>query len=76
MDVLSFAVVPNIGFDDDTNRFTLHAHEVLFDMAESHLFVSIAEGHHGDPMKIFMNDRLYDLFAGLPCGFTSSSGSI
>jgi hypothetical protein len=27
-------------------------------------------------MQIFMNDRLYELFAGLPCRFTSSSGDL
>lgn len=70
------AVVPYLVFDVDTNRVTLHADEKLFDMTESHLFGSVAEGTSIDPMKIFMNDRLYELFAGLPCRFTSSSGDL
>ena len=45
-------------------------------MTESHLFGSVAEGVSGDPMRIFMNDRLYELFAGLPCRYVSSSGSL
>ena len=72
---MSLAVVPYIVFDVDTNRVTFHADEKLFDMTESHLFGSVAEGATGDPMKIFMNDRLYELFAGLPCRYVSSSGS-
>ena len=73
---MSLAVVPYLVFDVDTNRVTLHADEQLFDMTESHLFGSVAEGVAGDPMRIFMNDRLYELFAGLPCRYVSSSGSL
>ena len=43
---------------------------------EIDLFGSIGEGLWGDPMKIFMNDRLYELFAGLPCRLESSSGKL
>jgi hypothetical protein len=73
---LGRAVVPYFAFDVGTNRVTLHADEKLFDMSESHLFGSVAEGAFIDPMQIFMNDRLYELFAGLPCRFTSSSGDL
>ena len=73
---MSLAVIPYIVFDVDTNRVTFHADEQLFDMTESHLFGSVAEGFSGDPMRIFMNDRLYELFAGLPCRYVSSSGSL
>ena len=47
---MSLAVVPYIVFDVETNRVTLHADELLFDMTESHLFGSTAEGYAGDPM--------------------------
>ena len=73
---LGKAVVPYLVFDVDTNRVTLHADEKLFDMTESHLLGSVAEGTSIDPMRIFMNDRLYELFAGLPSRFTSSSGDL
>ena len=41
-------------------------------MTNSHLFGSIAEGTSGDPMQIFMNDRLYELFSGLPSRYYST----
>jgi hypothetical protein len=65
-------VIPYMVFDVDTNRVTLHADELVFNMTNSHLFGSILEGTSGDPMQIFLNDRLYELFSGLPLRYKST----
>ncbi len=40
---LNSAVIPYSAFDFDTNRDTLHADELLFDMTENLVFGSVAE---------------------------------
>ena len=75
-DTLKKAVAPYMVFDVDTNRVTLHADTELFDMTQSHLFGSVVEGTDGSPMKIFMSDRLYELFSGLPSRRTFESGNL
>ncbi len=54
---LSQVALPYMVFDDGTDRITLHADELLFDVTETNLYGSVAEGTDGDPTKIFANDR-------------------
>jgi hypothetical protein len=53
-------------FDVGTNRVILNADEIMFDVAGTST---------DDPMKLYFNERLYELFAGLSCRYESSVGS-
>ncbi len=44
---LYVAVIPYVSVDVNTNRVTLHAGELLFDLTKTHVFASVAEGFGG-----------------------------
>jgi hypothetical protein len=63
------AVAPYLDFDPTTNRVILHAHNCFFDEVASTL-----QGYHY--IQIYFNERLYDLFVGLPHELVSLEGEL
>ncbi|MFM7984979.1 MAG: phage minor capsid protein, partial [Candidatus Fonsibacter sp.] len=67
--LIDAAVSPYLDFDPTTNRVILHAHQFFFD----EVGVAISGGRY---VKIYFNERLYDLFVGLPYERVSSDGEL
>ena len=62
-------VAPYLDFDPTTNRVILHAHQFFFDeVAAETAGIKIVE--------IYFNERLYDLFVGLPYKYVSINGEL
>ncbi|MFM7985001.1 MAG: hypothetical protein ACKPKO_37345, partial [Candidatus Fonsibacter sp.] len=67
--ILDYAVAPYLDFDPTTNRVILHAQQFYFDEMGP-----VVRG--GYVIKIYFNERLYDLFVGLPYEHLSSEGEL
>ncbi|MFM7985138.1 MAG: phage minor capsid protein, partial [Candidatus Fonsibacter sp.] len=67
--ILDYAVAPYLDFDPTTNRVILHAQQFYFDEMGP-----VVRG--GYIIKIYCNERLYDLFVGLRYEHMSSNGEL
>ena len=67
--LIDLAAAPYLDFDPTTNRVILHAHHFFFDEVASRL----QEDHY---VQIYFNERLYDLFVGLPYELVSLEGEL
>jgi hypothetical protein len=60
-------VAPYIDFDVQTNRVIVHAEQTFYD----EVYTELSSVNSG---KIYFNERLYDLFVGVPYEFVSNTG--
>ena len=67
--VLDATVAPYLDFDPLTNRVILHADQVFYDESWAGLSAVNVIG-------IYFNERLYDLFVGLPYEYVSETGEL
>ena len=67
--LIDLAVAPYLDFDPTTNRVILHAHHLLFDEVATTL-----QGIYN--VQIYFNERLYDLFVGLPYELVPTEGEL
>ncbi|MFM7978801.1 MAG: phage minor capsid protein, partial [Candidatus Fonsibacter sp.] len=67
--LIDASVAPYLDFDPTTSRVILHAHQFFFDevgATANHLYI----------VQIYFNERLYELFVGLPYEHVSSDGEL
>ena len=62
-------VAPYIDFDVQTNRVIVHAEQTFYDEVYTEL-------SSVNSVKIYFNERLYDLFVGVPYEFVSNTGDL
>ena len=62
-------VAPYLDFDVQTNRIILHAEQNFYDEVYTAL-------SNVNSVKIYFNERLYDLFVGMPYEFVSITGEL
>ncbi|MFM7988527.1 MAG: hypothetical protein ACKPKO_55360 [Candidatus Fonsibacter sp.] len=67
--LIDAAVAPYLDFDQTTNRVILHAQQLLFDEVGA-----TVKGWYC--INIYFNERLYNLFVGLPYEHMSSDGEL
>ncbi|MFM7986872.1 MAG: hypothetical protein ACKPKO_46915, partial [Candidatus Fonsibacter sp.] len=67
--IIDYAVAPYLDFDPSTNRVILHAHQYYFDELGTTL-----QGVYY--VQISFNERLYNLFVGLPYEHVSTDGEL
>ena len=67
--VLDATVAPYVDFDPLTTRVILHADQAFYD--ESWAGLSAV-----NVIRIYFNERLYDLFVGLPYEYVSETGKL
>ena len=62
-------VAPYLDFDFQTNRVILHAEQIFYDDVYTAL-------SNVNSVKIYLYERLYDLFVGIPYEFVSETGEL
>ncbi len=62
-------VAPYIDFDVQTNRVIVHAEQNFYD----EVYAKLSNLNY---IKIYFNERLYDLFVGVPYEFVSNTGEL
>ncbi|MFM7981412.1 MAG: phage minor capsid protein [Candidatus Fonsibacter sp.] len=67
--LIDAAVALYLDFDPTTNRVILHAHQSFFDEVGT----TVNDLYN---VQIYLNERLYDLFVGLPYEHVSSDGEL
>ena len=67
--VIDATVAPYLDFDPLTNRVILHADQAFYDESWAGLSAVNVIG-------IYFNERLYDLFVGLPYEYVSETGEL
>ena len=67
--LIDLATAPYLDFDPTTNRVILHAHQFFFDEVGA----AIQNVRY---VQIYFNERLYDLFVGLPYEFVPLEGEL
>ena len=67
--LIDLAVAPYLDFGPTTHRVVLHAHHCVFDEVATTL-----QGIYN--VQFYFNERLYDLFVGLPYKLVSLEGEL
>ena len=68
-DQLGLTMPPFLDFDTSTNRVVLYADQIFYD----EFFTKIAKTN---PIEIYFNERLFDLFVGLSYSYVSKVGDM
>ena len=68
-DQLGLTMPPFLDFDASTNRVVVCADQIFYD----EFFTKIAKTN---PIEISFNERLFDLFVGLPYSYVSKAGDM